>query len=101
MMYEKAMAKIANIEFGLDELDGLALAQKKFNYVISAQIYQRQKDRGDSKAEDIEFIMRKFPSLRVAFLDECDKNCASVLIGMDQETGICGNTFASAIPDVL
>ena len=57
---EKAMAKIANIEFGLDELDGLALARKKFNYVISAQIYQRQKDRGDSKAEDIEFIMRKF-----------------------------------------
>eukprot|EP00468_Gymnochlora_sp_CCMP2014_P003100 CAMPEP_0167759548 /NCGR_PEP_ID=MMETSP0110_2-20121227/11087_1 /TAXON_ID=629695 /ORGANISM="Gymnochlora sp., Strain CCMP2014" /LENGTH=2075 /DNA_ID=CAMNT_0007645951 /DNA_START=90 /DNA_END=6317 /DNA_ORIENTATION=+ len=45
------------------------LAKLKYQYVVSCQVYGRQKEEGDPKAADIEFLLRKFPNLRVAFID--------------------------------
>nr|CCA22421.1 unnamed protein product [Albugo laibachii Nc14] len=41
----------------------------KFNYVCTCQIYGRQKDEQKQQAQDIDFLMRKHPSLRVAYVD--------------------------------
>mmetsp|Transcript_34852 Transcript_34852/g.67772 ORF Transcript_34852/g.67772 Transcript_34852/m.67772 type:complete len:2149 (+) Transcript_34852:48-6494(+) len=46
-----------------------ALACLKYQYVVSAQVYGRQKEELDPKAADIEFLLREFPNLRVAYID--------------------------------
>ena len=86
MRYEKALAFIAESE--CKGRRPIALARSKFNYVISAQVYGKQKAQRDTKAEDIEYLLRRFPSLRIAYLDETDpEHCASVLIRADEATG--------------
>ncbi|DAZ95935.1 TPA: hypothetical protein N0F65_009097 [Lagenidium giganteum] len=41
----------------------------KFNYVCSCQIFGKQKDEQTQQAQDIEYLLRKHPSLRVAYVD--------------------------------
>ncbi|TMW64728.1 hypothetical protein Poli38472_011608 [Pythium oligandrum] len=41
----------------------------KFNYVCTCQIYGRQKDEQRQQAQDIDFLLKKHPSLRVAYVD--------------------------------
>ncbi|KAK6229181.1 hypothetical protein SCA6_018132 [Theobroma cacao] len=50
------------------ELD--ALADMKFTYVISCQMFGSQKSSGDPRAEDIKDLMRRYPALRVAYIEE-------------------------------
>mmetsp|Transcript_8911 Transcript_8911/g.21917 ORF Transcript_8911/g.21917 Transcript_8911/m.21917 type:complete len:2135 (-) Transcript_8911:326-6730(-) len=45
------------------------LACLKYQYVVSCQVYGRQKEELDPKANDIEFLLEKFPNLRVAYID--------------------------------
>ncbi|TYZ67312.1 hypothetical protein PybrP1_002953, partial [[Pythium] brassicae (nom. inval.)] len=48
----------------LDEMVAL-----KFNYVCTCQIYGKQKDEQRQQASDLEYLLRKHPSLRVAYVD--------------------------------
>ncbi|RHY41068.1 hypothetical protein DYB38_002570 [Aphanomyces astaci] len=48
----------------LDEMVAL-----KFNYVVTCQIYGKQKDEGKQQAGDIEYLLKKHPGLRVAYVD--------------------------------
>ncbi|GLD97010.1 hypothetical protein PINS_up005693 [Pythium insidiosum] len=41
----------------------------KFNYVCTCQIYGKQKDEQRPQAQDIDFLLKKHPSLRVAYVD--------------------------------
>ncbi|GMF10475.1 unnamed protein product [Phytophthora lilii] len=41
----------------------------KFNYVCTCQIYGKQKDEQKQQAQDIDFLLRKHPNLRVAYVD--------------------------------
>lgn len=41
----------------------------KFNYVCTCQIYGRQKDEQKQQAQDIDFLLKKHPTLRVAYVD--------------------------------
>ncbi|KAF4315279.1 hypothetical protein G195_011184, partial [Phytophthora kernoviae 00238/432] len=41
----------------------------KFNYVCTCQIYGKQKDEQKQQAQDIDFLMRKHPNIRVAYVD--------------------------------
>ncbi|XP_022717420.1 putative callose synthase 8 isoform X2 [Durio zibethinus] len=50
------------------ELD--ALADMKFTYVISCQMFGSQNSSGDRRAEDIKDLMRRYPALRVAYIEE-------------------------------
>lgn len=52
------------------------MANQKFQYVISAQVYGKQKKEMDSKADDIDFLLKKYPNLRVAYID---RYCAVTL----------------------
>ncbi|XVF79206.1 hypothetical protein PTKIN_Ptkin14bG0201900 [Pterospermum kingtungense] len=50
------------------ELD--ALTDMKFTYVVSCQMFGSQKSSGDPRAEDIKDLMRRYPALRVAYIEE-------------------------------
>ncbi|CAI5724003.1 unnamed protein product [Peronospora destructor] len=41
----------------------------KFNYVCTCQIYGKMKDEQKHQAQDIDFLLRKHPNLRVAYVD--------------------------------
>ncbi|KAL9257817.1 putative callose synthase 8, partial [Drosera capensis] len=47
-----------------------ALADLKFTYIISCQMYGAQKSLGDPHAQDILDLMDRYPSLRVAYVEE-------------------------------
>lgn len=74
-----------------------AVVDMKFTYVVSCQNYGAQKRSGDQHAADILSLMVKYPSLRVAYIDEkevrekdkINKEFYSVLVkavnGLDEE----------------
>ena len=69
MMYcEKALRLLANLE-RLDEDTTDDLLCEKFGYVVSCQVYGNMKRNQDSKADDIEALMHRFPHLRIAYID--------------------------------
>ncbi|CAA0808476.1 Putative callose synthase 8 [Striga hermonthica] len=47
-----------------------ALVDMKFTHVVSCQIYGSQKTSGDPQAQDILELMIRYPSLRVAYVEE-------------------------------
>ncbi|KAJ8573525.1 hypothetical protein K7X08_010036 [Anisodus acutangulus] len=52
-----------------------AVADMKFTYVVSCQQYGVQKRSADHRAQDILGLMTKYPSLRVAYIDEIEETC--------------------------
>ena len=48
----------------------LAKAAMKFTYVVTCQIYGAQKARKDVQAADILQLMKTYPGLRIAYVDE-------------------------------
>ncbi|XP_042004045.1 callose synthase 3-like [Salvia splendens] len=50
-----------------------AVADMKFTYVVSCQLYGIQKRSGDQRAQDILRLMTTYPSLRVAYIDEVEE----------------------------
>ncbi|KAI4323334.1 hypothetical protein L6164_022949 [Bauhinia variegata] len=50
-----------------------AVTDMKFTYVVSCQQYSIDKRSGDAKAKDILKLMTKYPSLRVAYVDEVEE----------------------------
>ncbi|XP_056172840.1 putative callose synthase 8 isoform X2 [Syzygium oleosum] len=74
-----------------------ALADLKFTYVVSCQMYGSQKSSGDPHAKDVLDLMIRYPSLRVAHIEEKEeivadkpsKTYSSILVkavnGFDQD----------------
>jgi callose synthase len=50
-----------------------AVADMKFTYVVSCQMYGTQKIHGDPHAADILNLMVTYPSLRVAYIDQVEE----------------------------
>ncbi|XP_076955761.1 callose synthase 2-like [Bidens hawaiensis] len=50
-----------------------AVADMKFTYVVSCQQYGIQKRSNDARAHDILRLMTKYPSIRVAYIDEVEE----------------------------
>jgi len=69
MLHERALKLLGSWEGLRDrELDEATLL--KFQYVISAQAYGNHKKSRDLKAADTEFLLQRYPSLRVAYVDK-------------------------------
>lgn len=66
-----------------------ATALLKFTYVVACQIYGVQKAKKDPRAEDILFLMKRHPAMRVAYVDEKfvgnEKQYFSVLVKYDPD----------------
>lgn len=88
MYFEKALRLLANLE-RLDEDTTNDLMGEKFGYIVSCQVYGNMKKNQDSKADDIEQLMHRFPHMRVAYIDSIRLNRAgaslfySVLVKSD------------------
>lgn len=93
MYYEKALRLLANLE-RLDESTTKDLMGEKFGYIVSCQVYGNMKKNQDSKADDIEQLMHRYPHLRIAYIDSIRVNRAgaaisySVLVKSDGRGGI-------------
>lgn len=70
MYYESALRLLANCEGIKDPKQNHDIVLQKFQYVVACQVYGRMKKNQDPKADDIEFLLRRFSSLRVAYIDE-------------------------------
>ncbi|CAB1098159.1 GT48 [Ectocarpus sp. CCAP 1310/34] len=69
MYYEAALRLLARLERVKEEqLEELVV--QKFQYVVACQVYGRMKKNQDPKADDIEILLKRFPNLRVAYIDE-------------------------------
>lgn len=80
MMYnEKALRLLANLE-RMDDGTTNDLLGEKFGYVVSCQIYGTMKKNQDSKAEDIEELLHRYPHLRVAYIDTIRLNRAGAAV---------------------
>ncbi|RHZ20392.1 hypothetical protein DYB37_000834 [Aphanomyces astaci] len=74
LMYGEAairlLAELENVpRHGIEDL-----VKAKFTYVVACQVYGRQKRNNDAKAKDIEFLLHRFPNLRVSYIDEVRVN---------------------------
>ncbi|RLN98310.1 hypothetical protein BBJ28_00007991, partial [Nothophytophthora sp. Chile5] len=77
MMYEDALKMLRWLEIGSDQnishLEKIKhmdrIAGLKFSYVTSCQIYADQLAAGESRAADIDLLMRKYPNWRVSYVD--------------------------------
>lgn len=93
MYYEKALRLLANLERVDDETTNNLMGEK-FGYVVSCQVYGNMKKNQDSKAEDIEDLMHRFPHLRIAYIDLVKLNRTgatdfySVLVKSDGNGGV-------------
>jgi callose synthase len=69
MMFTEAAIRL------LSDLEGISietienLAKLKFSYVVAAQAYAKMKKDGDHKADDIDFLLARYPNLRVAYIE--------------------------------
>ncbi|GKV12593.1 hypothetical protein SLEP1_g23715 [Rubroshorea leprosula] len=71
----KAIEMIAEDDQGERSLKAQceAVADMKFTYVVSCQQYGIDKRSGNARAQDILGLMTKYPSLRVAYIDEVEE----------------------------
>ncbi|CAI5708036.1 unnamed protein product [Peronospora effusa] len=56
-----------SVQEKLDEMNRISAL--KFSYITGCQIYSKQVANGDPRAADIDYLMKKFPSWRVSFVD--------------------------------
>jgi len=93
MYFEKALRLLANLE-RLDEDTTNDLMGEKFGYIVSCQVYGNMKKEQDSKVDDIDQLMHRYPCLRVAYIDSIRLNRAgeslfySVLVKSNGHGGI-------------
>jgi len=73
MYFEKALRLLANLE-RLDDDTTNDLMGEKFGYIVACQVYGQMKRDQDSKADDIENLMHRFPHMRVAYIDSVRHN---------------------------
>ncbi|KAE9037932.1 Callose synthase 7 [Phytophthora rubi] len=104
MMYgEAAIRLLAEIE-QVPQQKLEELINTKFTYVVACQIYGRQKKNNDPKASDIEFLLHRFPNLRVAYIDEVrvnyqkEQSYFSVLIKGGEEIGSVHEIYRVRLP---
>ncbi|DAZ92454.1 TPA: hypothetical protein N0F65_000238 [Lagenidium giganteum] len=76
MMYEDALKLLRWLEIG-NTPESVKKKQKrthiaalKFSYITGCQIFGKQRAEGKQQAHDIMFLMRRFPSWRVSYMDE-------------------------------
>lgn len=95
MYYEKALRFLSECERMDDPNVCNELIGEKFGYVVACQVYGTMKRNEDPKAHDIEYLMHKFPHMRVAYIDQIrtsqthnEYTYFSVLVKSDGNGGI-------------
>jgi callose synthase len=83
----------------------LAAASIKFTYVVTCQIYGQQKKNKDYQAADILRLMKAYPALRIAYVDEVPQEKGvkyySVLVKYDPKLRIEVEIYRIQLPGPL
>ncbi|RWV90457.1 hypothetical protein GW17_00047337 [Ensete ventricosum] len=66
--------EMVHLKAGIEFSQSDALSDMKFTYVVSCQNFGAQKSSGDPHAQDILDLMIRYPSLRVAYIEEKEVN---------------------------
>ena len=69
MLHEKALRLQASWE-GMRDESIESIVRQKFNYIVSCQAYGQHKRNREAKAADTEWLLHRFPNLRVAYVDK-------------------------------
>lgn len=69
MMFTESSIRLLSELEGISETTIEVLSKLKFSYVVAAQAYATMKKTGDHKADDIEFLLSRYPNLRVAYIE--------------------------------
>ncbi|CAH0514886.1 unnamed protein product [Peronospora belbahrii] len=77
MMYEDAIKILHWLEIGSSPGKSAEQKQKqlqdmvrlKFSYVCACQVYGKHRAEGKAQAADIDYLLREYPNLRVAYVD--------------------------------
>jgi callose synthase len=70
MLYERALRLLAKLEQPtLYDVEIDEMVKQKFQYLVSAQVYGKQKRESDPKSAEIDIYLRKYPNMRVAYID--------------------------------
>ncbi|GMI65572.1 glucan synthase-like 4 [Hibiscus trionum] len=79
------------------ELD--ALADMKFTFVVSCQMFGSHKSSGDPRAEDIKELMIRYPALRVAYIEEKEEIVGDKPLKMvgDEPPKVYSSVLAKAV----
>jgi hypothetical protein len=91
MASEAAIRLLAEIE-QVDSEETDILAKLKFNYIVACQVYGQMKRNLESKADDIDFLLRRHPNLRVAYIDSVRTNR-----NLDDGSSIVDTSFYSVL----
>ncbi|XP_062011839.1 putative callose synthase 8 isoform X2 [Rosa rugosa] len=70
-----------------------ALADMKFTYVVTCQLFGSQKAAGDPHAQDLIDLMKRYPTLRVAYVEEKEE------IVENKPCKVYSSVLVKAIPD--
>ncbi|XP_050370862.1 putative callose synthase 8 isoform X1 [Argentina anserina] len=70
-----------------------ALADMKFTYVVTCQLFGSQKAAGDPHAQDLIDLMKRYPTLRVAYVEEKEE------IVENKPSKVYSSVLVKAIPD--
>ena len=73
MYYESALKLLGRLE-GVPDHVADETVRHKFGYLVAAQVYGRMKKNADPKAQDMDYLLHRFPNLRVAYIDEVRLN---------------------------
>jgi len=95
MQHERALRLQAEWEGLSGEQLEMTLVQK-FNYVVSCQLYGQHKKDRNSKAADTEFLMQRYPNLRIAYIDKVTSIDSSKMLS-DGRPGQMRNRFYSVL----
>ncbi|OQS01508.1 glycosyltransferase [Achlya hypogyna] len=85
MLYEDAIKMLYWLEIGSSPTKTGEMKQRmledmvilKFSYVCACQVYGKHRDEKKAQAADIDFLLRRYPNLRVAYVDTVKKDGAA------------------------
>ncbi|TMW59013.1 hypothetical protein Poli38472_007158 [Pythium oligandrum] len=109
MMYEDAIKILHWLEVGSNPNKSAEQKQAqlqdmvrlKFSYICACQVYGKHRREGKQQADDIDYLLREYPNLRVAYVDTIDtqngdKMFDSVLI--KSENGEIAEVYRYQLP---
>eukprot|EP00808_Paulinella_micropora_P006142 g12273.t1 len=85
MRYQKALELLAQLENPQDATGLSQTCQQKFQYVVSCQVYGKQRRELDPKAKDIAHLLAIYPHLRVAYVDNVKETVIDPASGAEKQ----------------
>eukprot|EP00457_Paulinella_chromatophora_P000120 gb/GEZN01000120.1/.p1 GENE.gb/GEZN01000120.1/~~gb/GEZN01000120.1/.p1 ORF type:complete len:2191 (+),score=319.80 gb/GEZN01000120.1/:64-6636(+) len=98
MRYQKALELLAQLENPHETLGLHQVVMQKFQYVVSCQVYGKQRRELDPKAKDIAHLLAIYPHLRVAYVDSMKETTLEVGSGAEKQVDVFYSVLVKSVP---